>query len=174
MSTTPQDVLNDCAETHESKDEDYGSSWLAIGEILFNLSDGEEVVLSSPSDFVSLGLFTRRFDKIARAFHGEFVSDEMAHESLFDSHADEATYAAMHASTFSDERPEPQGGFLTTEEVELIATGQSESVETSIGFVAESSSDEEASDDGFSPSYVEGETEVDPRYEAKYQELTEE
>lgn len=125
---SPQEILEDCAETHESKNADYGSSWKAIGEILFNLTNGEEVVLNSPEDFVSIGLFTRRMDKLARAFHGEFVADDMAHESLFDSHADESTYAAMHASTFPDGEPD--------------------------------------SDDSELP--------VDPRYEAKYQELTNE
>lgn len=98
---TPQEVLTDSAQTYEHKNSDYGASWLAIGEILHGLTDGEPITLREPRDFVSFGLFTRRMDKLARAFSGEFLSSKLNFEGLEDSHADAATYAAMHAATFS-------------------------------------------------------------------------
>jgi hypothetical protein len=95
---TPQEILTEAAETYERKNADYGESWYSIGEILFGLTKGEPITLETPEDFVSLGLFTRRMDKFARAFTGEFMSNDLNFESVQDSHEDEATYAAIHAS----------------------------------------------------------------------------
>lgn len=91
------DLLHSSAETFEKKTTDYGESWRKIGDILLNLSNGEPIVLESQEDFVAFGLYTRRLDKFARAFHGEFVADDMNFEAVEDSHADESVYAAMHA-----------------------------------------------------------------------------
>jgi|APHM01.1.fsa_nt_gi hypothetical protein len=102
----PSDILQDSAETYRQKNDDYGSSWYAIGEILYGLTHGEPITLETPEDFVSFGLFTRRLDKLARAFNGEFLGDDVNFEAVEDSHADESVYAAMQASLFSGD-PNP-------------------------------------------------------------------
>ena len=91
------DTLIDGAETFEEKSEDYGMSWKLIGEILLMLNEGEPLTLETKEDFVSFGLFTRRLDKVARAFNGEFRQDDLNFESVADSHMDSAVYAAMSA-----------------------------------------------------------------------------
>jgi len=111
------DTLIDGAETFEEKSEDYGMSWKIIGEILLMLNEGEPLTLKSKEDFVSFGLFTRRLDKIARAFNGEFSQDDMNFESVADSHMDSAVYAAMSAVNQQDRRPS------TSEEAEDWQTG---------------------------------------------------
>lgn len=90
-------LLHSNAETFEKKTTDYGESWRKIGDILLSLSNGDPIVLETQEDFVAFGLYTRRLDKFARAFHGEFVADEMNFEAVRDSHEDESVYAAMHA-----------------------------------------------------------------------------
>jgi hypothetical protein len=98
---TPEDILFDGAETYRDKNDDYGDSWRQVGEFLYELSGGE-ITLDSKQDFISFGLFTRRLDKMARAFNGEFNDDSLNFESVVDSHEDESIYAAMHASNQHD------------------------------------------------------------------------
>lgn len=101
--TDPTDILFQGAETYEKKNEDYGDSWRLVGEILYRLAGQEPITLETTRDFVSFGLYNRRFDKIARAFQGEFVADgEMNYESIEDAHEDESVYAAMHAANQAD------------------------------------------------------------------------
>lgn len=104
--TNPSDILRQSAETYQKKNEDYGSSWYAIGEILCGLTHGESITLETPEDFVSFGLFTRRLDKLARAFSSEFLSDDVNFEAVEDSHMDASVYASMHASIFTDDEDE--------------------------------------------------------------------
>jgi hypothetical protein len=62
--------------------------------------------LSLPADegtWNSIGLFTRRLDKMIRAFNAEFVVDELNFESTTDAHEDESTYGAMHASLLRED-----------------------------------------------------------------------
>jgi hypothetical protein len=95
----PDDILHENAETYREKENDYGKSWTLGGEVLHLLAGGKPVTLETVDDFIAIGLFTRRLDKIIRAFNLEFLQDEdPAFESVVDSHADESTYAAMHAS----------------------------------------------------------------------------
>lgn len=94
----PEEILAEGSETYRSKNEDYGDSWRKVGEILHLLADGEPVVLETPRDHVSYGLFTRRLDKLARAYHGEFLGDDPNHEPVVDAHEDDMVYAAMSAS----------------------------------------------------------------------------
>ena len=123
------DKLIEGAETFEEKSEDYGMSWKLIGEILLLLNEGEPLTLETKEDFVSFGLFTRRMDKLARAFNGEFAQDDMNFESVADSHLDEAVYAAMAAVNQQDRRPAKeegdnwQTGHPTTE-VEMRGVGE--------------------------------------------------
>lgn len=97
MHNSPEDILFDSAETYREKNDDYGDSWRQVGEFLYELADGE-VTLDSKEDFISFGLFTRRLDKMARAFNGEFNSEDLNFESVVDSHEDESVYSAMAAS----------------------------------------------------------------------------
>jgi hypothetical protein len=91
------------ASSYSGKNEDYGDSWRKTGEILSQVVEDGKVELESPDDFVRMGLYTRRLDKLLRAFHGEFVNDEINNESVKDSHRDEMVYAAM-AAVMGDEK----------------------------------------------------------------------
>lgn len=97
LSETVVDVLEQNANTYQSKTEDYGESWYRVGEILHLMAGGESVTLDSPDDYARMGLYTRRLDKLCRAFNGEFLSDGLNHEPIVDAHEDESTYAGMHA-----------------------------------------------------------------------------
>lgn len=100
----PDDILFDGAETYEKKQSDYGDSWRKIGYIFHLLANGHSIELETVEDHISYGLFTRRMDKIARAFNGEFLADEMNYESIEDAHEDESVYAAMAASNQSQRK----------------------------------------------------------------------
>jgi hypothetical protein len=100
----PQDILADGAETYEEKNDDYGDSWRLVGQFLYNLTDGEGITLETPEDFISFGLYTRRLDKVARGFNGEFLSEDLNFEPVTDSHEDESVYGAMHASNQYDRK----------------------------------------------------------------------
>lgn len=102
----PDDILFGGAETYEEKNDDYGDSWRKIGTIMHMLANGQPITLETPEDHISYGLFTRRMDKIARAFNGEFCADDMNFESVKDAHEDEMVYAAMHASNQNDRTPD--------------------------------------------------------------------
>ena len=104
----PDDILFGGAETYEEKNDDYGDSWRKIGKIMHMLANGQPITLETPEDHISYGLFTRRMDKIARAFNGEFCADEMNFESVQDAHEDEMVYAAMHASNQEDRKDSPE------------------------------------------------------------------
>ena len=97
------DILKEGAEVYESKEKDYGRSWRLVGETFSLWSDGRPVTLETPEDFVRFGLFTRRLDKLIRAYNAEFHSNQLSFEGVFDSHRDESVYAAMHASTYEEE-----------------------------------------------------------------------
>jgi hypothetical protein len=99
--TDPTEILRDGAETYEEKNDDYGDSWRLVGEFLWLLSN-DGIELKTKEDFISFGLYTRRLDKIARSFNGEFNDDELNFESVIDSHTDESVYAAMHAANQND------------------------------------------------------------------------
>lgn len=99
---TVSDVLSDGAETYELKNKDYGESWRNIGHILYLLANEQPVVLDSPEDWIAAGLFTRRLDKLARSFNGEFLADSMNFESAIDADEDESVYAAMQAVNKAD------------------------------------------------------------------------
>jgi len=91
------DILEEGGETYDRKNADYGASWRTIGTILYKLSNEQPVVLESPEDWIAAGLYTRRLDKFARSFNGEFLTDEMNFEAAVDADEDESVYAAMQA-----------------------------------------------------------------------------
>jgi hypothetical protein len=96
------EILTQNAETYARKNQDYGSSWKLIGELIWKLGGEEPIVLNDPRDVIAFGLFTRRFDKIARSFHGEFRSETLNFEDAADSDKDESVYAAMQAENKFD------------------------------------------------------------------------
>lgn len=148
----PNEILTDNAETYREKDADYGSSWREAGRILHRLADGEEVVLETPEDFISFGLFTRRLDKFARAFHGEFLGNNLSFESIEDSHADESCYAAIHASLLAEQE---------------IAEGAKKLLEASSAYNKKSETD-----GGVTTEKEYNKTlPIDSEYQAKYEEL---
>lgn len=160
---TPTDILNESIETHEQKNDDYGAAWRRGGEMLSLLAD-EPITLETEEDYISLGLFIRRLDKIARAFNGEFLADDLNYESVTDSHSDEATYGAMHASLLAEqENPDP---------IEFLMDGGESVCDTELSFTFEAQTDDEADDSRDGQEGGEDEQPVDPRYEAKFQELT--
>lgn len=95
-------ILEDGADVYEEKQNDYGDSWRQVGKFMYRLAPDDGIHLETEEDFISFGLFTRRLDKLARSFNGEFVADEMKFESVLDSHMDESVYAAMHAENQHD------------------------------------------------------------------------
>lgn len=104
----PQDILQRGSETYATKNDDYGDSWRQVGEVL-RMFGGDTIELETTEDHISYGLYTRRLDKFARAFHGEFVADEMNHEPVVDAHEDEMVYAAMHASLLHGQQEQNDG-----------------------------------------------------------------
>lgn len=100
--TEPEDFLFEGAQVYEDKNDDYGDSWRQVGRFMKQLAGPDGITLETEEDFISFGLFTRRLDKLARAFNGEFLSDEMNFESIIDAHQDESVYAAMAASNQSE------------------------------------------------------------------------
>jgi len=150
----PDEILHDNAETYRSKEDDYGKSWTLGGEVLHLLAGGENVVLETPEDFIAFGLFTRRLDKFIRAFNLEFLHDEEPEfESVVDSHSDESTYAAMHASLLA--------GLGTTEYVNDGGTEtEAQPPEEYMEYVGDAVLPEVMGIDSAA---------VDPAYEAEYQ-----
>lgn len=110
MTEQPEAHLLGGVITYREKNKDYGDSWRKVGEILHLLADGETVELDSVNDHIAYGLYTRRLDKLARGYHGEFLADEMNFESIVDAHTDEMTYSAMQASNYGDRRENRQVG----------------------------------------------------------------
>lgn len=105
----PSQILEEVAETQERKDADYGEAWRLVGETLSlwmnHAGENELTIDADPDTLASLGLFTRRLDKLIRAFNGEFLGNDLNYESIRDSHADEAGYAGMHAALLAEQEP---------------------------------------------------------------------
>jgi len=98
---TPDERLEEGAETYESKNEDYGESWRQAGEILWKLAD-EDITVESEEEAIQLGLYFQRLHKLTRGFNGDFGVAELNNEPTTDSHEDEMIYSAM-AATISEE-----------------------------------------------------------------------
>jgi len=113
---SPQEILAQGAETYEKKNKSYGDSWRMVGRFLHMLAGPDGITLETEEDFISFGLFTRRLDKLARAYNGEFNDDDLNFESVMDSHEDECVYSAMAAANQADRT---ESG---TAEEELIST----------------------------------------------------
>lgn len=99
----PPEILREIARLQEKKNDDYGNAWELTGQTLAlwcEANDVDEIdMLADAENFNSLFLYAHRLEKLIRAFNGEFMTEgELNHESLADSHEDEAGYAGMHAS----------------------------------------------------------------------------
>lgn len=95
----PAERLEDLAGTFERKNEEYGESWRLAGELVSQILAEQDVnqLETDPQTMISLGLYFQRLHKITRGMTGEFALEELAHESVADSHDDEAVYATIHA-----------------------------------------------------------------------------
>jgi len=102
---TPADILEANAELFRDKNDDYGRAWRLAGETMAEWAqenDIRSVDITDERELVSLCLFIQRLHKLIRAFNLEFQSIEPNNESLFESHRDSSTYAAMHAAYTDD------------------------------------------------------------------------
>jgi len=107
MFTAPEDttrtateILKESSELYEKKNDDYGDSWRLVGKTMQLWLDHlgqDSLELSNEKELNSFGLFTRRLDKMIRAFNGWFCADEMqVNESVVETQEDEIPYSAMH------------------------------------------------------------------------------
>lgn len=101
---TAQEVMSDSKGLYERKNADYGDSWQLAGQTLalWLQHQGVDKLQIPVNSYTmnSLGLFTRRLDKMIREFNGWFCLDEgeefQVNESITETHADDVPYAAMH------------------------------------------------------------------------------
>lgn len=98
---TAEQVMGDAQDLYRRKNADYGDSWRLTGETLalwLQHQGVEELTIPVNGHALnSLGLFTRRLDKMIREFNGWFVADELlVDEAVPETHEDDVPYAAMH------------------------------------------------------------------------------
>lgn len=94
-------VLGDATDLYKRKNADYGDSWRLTGATmaLWLQHQGIEELTIPVNEYTmnSLGLFTRRLDKMIRAFNGWFATGEFqVAESIVETQEDQVPYAAMH------------------------------------------------------------------------------
>lgn len=94
-------VLSDAEDLYRRKNADYGDSWKLTGktmELWLRHQGVTELTIPANEHVLnSLGLFTRRLDKMIREFNGWFVADELlVNEKIAETHEDDVPYAAMH------------------------------------------------------------------------------
>jgi len=101
---TAVEIMNDSKDLYERKNADYGDSWKLTGKTMamwFEHQGVDELQIPvNEYTMNSLGLFTRRLDKMVRAFNGWFCMDEgdelQVDESITETQKDQVPYAAMH------------------------------------------------------------------------------
>ena len=98
---TATEVLEDSTDLYRRKNADYGDSWRLVGKTLalWLEHQGVEELTIPVNEYTmnSLGLFTRRLDKMIRTWNGWFVANEFqVAESIAETHTDDVPYAAMH------------------------------------------------------------------------------
>jgi hypothetical protein len=107
MFTAPEDttrtaseILEESSELYKKKNDDYGDSWRLVGKTMQLWLDHlgqDSLELSNEKELNSFGLFTRRLDKMVRAFNIWFCADKTrVNESVVETQEDEIPYAAMH------------------------------------------------------------------------------
>lgn len=111
------EIMRDSQSLYERKNDDYGDSWKLVGKTLAmwlqHQGQDELSVPATEQHMNSLGLFTRRLDKMIRTFNGWFCLEEdeefRVSEAITETHADEVPYAAMHcqlAEEYANADPE--------------------------------------------------------------------
>jgi hypothetical protein len=101
---TAVEVMRDSIGLYEKKNDDYGDSWQLAGKTLamWLQHQGHDELRIPATEFHmnSLGLFTRRLDKMIREWNGWMCLDEgesfRVDESIVETHQDDVPYAAMH------------------------------------------------------------------------------
>ncbi|ESS11388.1 MAG: hypothetical protein A07HR60_01443 [uncultured archaeon A07HR60] len=108
--SNPAALLEQNAQTFREKNADYGGSWRLASETMSMWArelDIEEFDLQDDDQAVAYGLFWERLIKLIRAFNVELGDHDPHNEDVQESHLDESTYAAMHATVFeADESDE--------------------------------------------------------------------
>lgn len=95
------EIMEDSRDLYERKNNDYGDSWKLTGKTLalwceHNGLDELRIPVNEYT-MISLGLFTRRLDKMIRHFNAEFLTDDLqVDESVVETTEDQVPYAAMH------------------------------------------------------------------------------
>jgi len=97
-------ILGDSQQLYKKKKADYGNSWRLVGKTLAlwlqHQGQDELRVPATEQHINALGLFTRRLDKMVRAWNGWMVMEEgesfRVDESIAETQKDEVPYAAMH------------------------------------------------------------------------------
>lgn len=100
---TVGEIIDDAGDLYRRKNDDYGDSWRLVGKTmaLWLQHQGVDEMTVPANEYAlnSLGLFTRRLDKMIRHFNAEFVADELkVDESAVETTEDQVPYAAMHTS----------------------------------------------------------------------------
>lgn len=129
---TVPEMLEENAKTYRTKNADYGDSWRTAGKIIemwMNQADVDEIVLPADANVINrFLLWGRRLDKDTRGFNGEFLADEMNHESTVDAHLDNSNYSTMHAKLLLDEEARDQAEREAMRRREIKDTHVGESV----------------------------------------------
>jgi len=97
----PDEILKSNAEMYKQKNEDYGESWRLAGETMAMWAQEgiiDEIDPTDETQMISVGLYFQRLHKLTRSLNLEFGSGDPNNEPIAESHEDESTYAAMHAS----------------------------------------------------------------------------
>lgn len=97
-------IMRESQSLYERKNADYGDSWMLAGKTLalWLQHQGIDELRIPVNDYTmnSIGLFTRRLDKMIREFNGWFMladgEELQVAESIVETHQDDVPYAAMH------------------------------------------------------------------------------
>lgn len=94
-------IIEDAGDVYARKNADYGDSWRLVGKTLAlwlrHQGVDELRVPVNEHTMNSLGLFTRRLDKMIREWNGWFCTEEFqVSESIAETHSDDVPYGAMH------------------------------------------------------------------------------
>jgi len=101
---TATEILGDSRDLYERKNADYGDSWKLAGKTMamwFQHQGMDEVrIPTNEFHMTSFQLFTRRLDKMIRAFNGWFCLEKgeefQVDEDIVETQQDQVPYAAMH------------------------------------------------------------------------------
>jgi len=98
------EIMQESQDLYERKKHDYGDSWKLAGKTLamWLQHQGQDELRIPATEYHmnSLGLFTRRLDKMIREWNGWMCLSEgdefQVEESIVETHEDDVPYSAMH------------------------------------------------------------------------------